>query len=430
MRLAFTERVALWLYGRVMAVLTILLRVKVRRRGRREPLYLEHIEQRFGYYPDVSEGQGHIWVHAVSLGETRAAGILIKALREKNPAMRLLLTHGTATGWAEGKRLLKADDLQVWAPWDTPEIVYRFLNRFRPCMGILLETEVWPFWVQGCRNQGTPLYLVNARMSQRSLVKALRFTWLALPAYRGLHAVLAQTDADADRLRQLGAHVKLIMGNLKYDVVEDPAQKALGQQWRTTLAQPVVMLASSREGEEEEFLRVLHDLGAAADTVQWLVVPRHPQRFDTVARLIIEAGWAVQRRSQWPNNRPPGFSASTRTIWLGDSLGEMQAYYHLASVAWLGGSFAPFGGQNLIEAAACGCPVIMGPHTFNFAEAAEMAVSHGAARRVEGMTEAWPSTLRFLANGLAISGGRVACHTWLAQGHGSAQRCIDALSVQ
>jgi len=191
-----------------------------------------------------------------------------------------------------------------------------------------------------------------------------------------------------------------------------------------------VMLASSREGEEAEFLKVLDDLGTAADTVQWMIVPRHPQRFDTVAQLIADAGWAVQRRSHWPNNSPPNFSAGARTIWLGDSLGEMQAYYHLASVAWLGGSFAPFGGQNLIEAAACGCPVIMGPHTFNFAEAAEMAISYGAARRVEGMVEAWPSTLGLLGNSLAISGGRVSCHTWLAQGQGSAQRCIDALSVQ
>lgn len=430
MRLAFTERVALWIYGRVMAALAPLLRVKLRRRGRREPLYLERIEQRFGHYPEVSEGQGLTWVHAVSLGETRAAGILINALREQNPSMRLLLTHSTATGRAEGTGLLKASDIQVWAPWDAPAVVNRFLKRFRPSMGILLETEVWPFWVRSCREQGIPLYLVNARMSQRSLVKALRFRWLALPAYRGLHAVLAQTEADAERLRRLEAPVKSVMGNLKYDVVEDPAQKGLGQQWRAGVAKPVVMLASSREGEEAEFLKVIGELGAAADTVQWMIVPRHPQRFDTVARLITDAGWAVQRRSQWPNNLPPGFNASTRTIWLGDSLGEMQAYYHLASVAWLGGSFAPFGGQNLIEAAACGCPVIMGTHTFNFAEAAEMAISCGAARRVEGMAEAWPSTLGLLGNSLATSGGRVTCHTWLAQGQGSAQRCIDALSVQ
>ena len=422
MHLAFTERFALWLYGCVMAALAPLLRLKLHRRGRRESLYLERIEHRFGYYPEVSGVEGLIWVHAVSLGETRAAGILIKALREQNPAMRLLLTHGTATGWAEGGRLLKPGDIQVWAPWDTPAVVHRFLNRFRPCMGILLETEVWPFWVRGCREQGIPLYLVNARMSQRSLIRALRFRGLALPAYRGLHAVLAQTESDAERLRQLEAPVKLVMGNLKYDLVEDPAQKALGQQWRASLTRPAVMLASSREGEEAEFLKILNDLGAAADTVQWMIVPRHPQRFDAVARLITDTGWTVQRRSQWSNNSPPDFNASMRTIWLGDSLGEMQAYYHLASVAWLGGSFAPFGGQNLIEASACGCPVIMGPHTFNFTEAAELALQSGAAKRVVSMKLAWHETNRWLGSSDHLKAAGDAHRLWLEQSRGSATR--------
>jgi 3-deoxy-D-manno-octulosonic-acid transferase len=426
MRLTWLQRLSLWLYGWAMWALVPLLKRKLRRRGAQEPGYLLHPEQRWGLYPGVAPQTGAVWVHAVSLGETRAAAILIKALRQQSPGVRILLTHGTATGRTEGLGLLQAGDVQVWQPWDMPSAVNRFLDHFQPRMAVLLETEVWPQLIHTCAQRGLPVHLVNARMSERSLKKAMRQRTLALPAYGRLTSALAQTEADAQRLRQLGAPVTAVMGNLKYDIQIDASQPALGQQWRASAQRPVVMLASSREGEEAQWLAVLGQLSAEDQaSVQWLVVPRHPQRFDAVAQLIEASGWSVQRRSDWPVGSTP--EAQPKTVWLGDSLGEMQAYYHLASVAWLGGSFEPLGGQNLIEAAACGCPIVMGPHTFNFAEAAIQAEQHGAAIRVPSMAEAWAPTQRWVGQPETAQTAQGAARQWLAQGQGAARACAQSL---
>ena len=235
-----------------------LLRRKLARRGVQEPGYLEAIEERFGHYgAGTPASSGWVWVHAVSMGETRAAAIVVKQLRRQMPGMRLLLTHGTATGRAEGKALLQPGDLQVWQPWDTPGAVQRFLAQFRPAIGILMETEVWPNMVAVCRQQGVPLVLANARLNAHSLRKAERVGWLARPAFGGLAAVWAQSQADADRLRQLGAPVQGIFGNVKFDATPDTAQIAQGRAWRAAGGRPVVMLASAREGEEAEFLAAL-----------------------------------------------------------------------------------------------------------------------------------------------------------------------------
>ncbi len=390
------------LYSLAMLLAQPLLRRKLARRARAEPGYALAVEERFGLYT-VPPGDGYVWVHAVSLGETRAAAILVARLRERLPGMRLLLTHGTATGRAEGERLLQTGDVQVWQPWDTPGAVRRFLARFRPRIGVLMETEVWPNLVAHSRAAGVPLVLANARLNERSLAKALRVTWLARPTYRALTAVWAQTAADAERLAQLGAPVQGVFGNLKFDATPDAVQLAQGRQWRQRLDRPVALLASSREGEEDQFLQILKQnrppvrmdrsftaTNNIAKSVQWLVVPRHPQRFDAVAALIESHGFAVSRRSAWANGPPTDDTdgMTSHTVWLGDSLGEMALYYGLADVALLGGSFGPFGGQNLIEAAACGCPVIMGPSTFNFAAAAELAEGAGAALRADAMPQA------------------------------------------
>lgn len=387
-----------------------LLRRKLRRRAVAEPGYAYAMGERFGRYPapidslvphNSTDPLGRfVWIHAVSLGETRAAAILLAELREQLPGMRLLLTHGTATGRAEGEKLLQAGDVQVWQPWDTPGAVARFLRKFRPAIGILMETEVWPNLVAGCQQQRIPLVLANARFNEKSLRKARRVMPLARPAYSGLAAVWAQTQEDAARLKAVGAKVQGVFGNLKFDVVPDATLLERGRQWRRRSGRPVVMLASSREGEEALWLAgfkqkqaqvqvdkaqiaikngaidpALSGLMAASD-VQWLIVPRHPQRFDEVHQLLQHAGLVVSRRSTWAGG------PTAADVWLGDSLGEMALYYGLADVALLGGSFAPLGGQNLIEAAACGCPVVLGPHTFNFAEAAELACEAGAAQRV------------------------------------------------
>lgn len=423
------------LYSVLMWAAQPLLRRKLRRRSEQEPGYAQQVPERFGVYTTPRPSGGPVvWVHAVSLGETRAAALLLEALRHRVPQMRLVLTHGTATGRAAGAALLREGDVQVWQPWDTPAIVRRFWQHFRPDLGVVLETEIWPNWVAQAQRVHLPLVLVNARLSEKSLRQALRLKALSRPAYRGLTAVFAQTPDDRDRLLQLGASVQGVFGNLKFDARPNPALLALSLAWRQRLTRPVVLLASSRDGEEQMWLDAVRALAQWQDvgSVHWLVVPRHPQRFDEVAALLQSQGWAVSRRSDWSEQGPPADAADhteppAPTVWLGDSLGEMDLYYDLADVALLGGSFAMLGGQNLIEATACGCPVVMGPHTFNFAEAAELAEQAGAAIRVADLAEG-VSTALHLANSAQEENAHVqACLEFSAQHRGAAARTAQAL---
>ena len=433
-RLSLAEHLVLAVYGLVMRGLQPLLRRKLRRRGQQEPGYLMHMPQRFGLYDEAPPEPGRVWVHAVSLGEARAAAILIEALREVWPDMRLLLTHSTATGWAQGQSLLRPGDAQAWLPWDTPDATQGFLQHHRPKLGILIETEVWPLLVQACARSSVPLLLANARLNDKSLRSGLRWSLLSRPAYRGLSAVLAQSPGDAARLQQLGAHVPAVPGNLKFDVQPQPDALALARAWRAQWLshgspRPVVMLASTREGEEALWLQALM---ADADRlaafrrigVLWLLVPRHPQRFDEVHDLVKAQGLAVCRRSAWPAGEPLPVQAE---VWLGDSLGEMPVYFQSADMALLGGSFMPLGGQNLIEAAAFGCPVIMGPHTFNFAEAAQNAQDAGAAARVSDMDGALNQALRWLQNPAQRDMARQQGLELVSQSRGAALRYAHAI---
>ena len=421
------------LYSLAMWLAQPLLRRKLARRGAAEPGYLQAVPERFGHY-DVPPDAGFIWLHAVSLGETRTAAILINQLRQRLPGMRLLLTNGTATGRAEGASLLQPGDVQVWQPWDTPGAVSRFLRHFKPRIGVLLETEVWPNLAAACRQAGVPLVLANARLSEKSLRSALRLAWIAKPAYQSLVAVWAQTEVGAQRFRRLRAPVQAVLGNLKFDAKPDAAQIAQGRAWRAGAGRPVILLASSREGEEVQFLRMIQSFRAQSHVVsandatesivnefQWLIVPRHPQRFDEVAALITRDGLGLSRRSEWTAEPAPA------DVWLGDSLGEMALYYGLADVALLGGSFEPLGGQNLIEAAACGCPVVMGPSTFNFAQAARLAEAAGAAIRSDSMAQALQTAMALVrdAQGRAAMAERA---TGFAAAHqGAADKTADAV---
>ncbi|MEY4737749.1 MAG: hypothetical protein RL302_2068, partial [Pseudomonadota bacterium] len=325
-------------------------------------------------------------------------------------------------------------DVQVWQPWDTPGAVGRFLAHFRPRVGLLVETEVWPNMVAACAKAGVPLCLVNARMSEKSLRQAQRLAWLSRPAFAGLSAVWAQTEQDATRLRTLGAPVQGVMGNFKFDATPDAQQLQKGQAWRDAQRKPVLMFASSREGEEaifiEEFKRnralaPVDNAHAAikyiANSAQLLIVPRHPQRFDAVVQLCQEAGLSVSRRSSWTDE------PQAADVWIGDSLGEMALYFGLAHVALLGGSFAPLGGQNLIEAAACGCPVVMGPHTFNFAQAAELSREAGAAFEVVDMASALSQAQRLLETPQALQDARQAALSLSLPHMGAAERTAQAV---
>jgi 3-deoxy-D-manno-octulosonic-acid transferase len=442
-------------YSTLMWLLQPVLRAKLARRAKAEPAYAQHMAERFGYYTQAAQlGQGTpvVWVHAVSLGETRAAAILLAQLRSQLPGMRLLLTHSTATGRAEGAKLLQPGDKQVWLPWDTLGATQRFLRHFRPQIGILMETEIWPSLCAQAQRAGVPLVLANARLNVKSLRSAQRVAWLARPAYASLAQVWAQTEADAQRLATIGAQHISVQGNLKYDIALDAAQVAQGRAWRQATQRPVILLASSREGEEALFLQAISALQAVdpaqaamqniASSVQWMIVPRHPQRFDEVAALIVQAGFSMSRKSNWSmttdtetaiGNATEKSTALTAThvlapvaapvqVWLGDSLGEMALYYSLSHSALLGGSFAPLGGQNLIEGIAAGCPIILGPHTFNFADAATSAVEQGAAVRVADMPSGLQAALQLTANAPQHTAMQHAGQHWLASSRGAAQR--------
>jgi 3-deoxy-D-manno-octulosonic-acid transferase len=420
---------ALWLAQPV-------LRAKLRSRAAVEPLYGEQLGERFGRYSADSNvpnaAKGCIWIHAVSLGETRAAAILLTQLREALPGMQLLLTHSTATGREEGYKLLQTGDMQAWLPWDTRAATVQFFKHFQPRIGILMETEVWPNLCAAAQRAGVPMVLANARLNEKSMRTAQRIAWLARPAYASFAQVWAQTEADAQRLKALGAQNVSVQGNVKFDAAPAEDQVQQGRAWRTASGRTIVLLASSREGEESLFLEQIkaaaqrnNAQAAMHSVVQWLIVPRHPQRFDEVAALITQAGLTLSRRAQWG-----GDSSSVplpADVWLGDSLSEMALYYGLSDCALLGGSFAPLGGQNLIEAIAAGCPVIMGPHTFNFADAATTAVEQGAALRVQDMQHGVEAALQLITDVAEREAMQHAGSHWLAGSRGAAQRMAQAV---
>ena len=404
-------------YSMLLRLLQPIYALRLRRRGRVEPLYRHAVAERFGLY-DRATGAGWIWVHAVSLGETRAAAALIDALRIERPDMKLLLTHGTATGREAGTALLREGDAQVWLPYDTPSATRRFIARFRPVVGVLMETEVWPNLLHAARQAGVPIVLANARLSARSLRRGHQLAALMRPAAQRITLALAQTEADAQRLREAGAPQVEVSGNLKFDMTPDPALLALGRRWRAALGRDLLLAASTRDGEEAMLLAAW--ARTAAPRPLLLIVPRHPQRFDAVAAMVRSAGLTLGRRSEWGD--VPSTDALQADAWLGDSMREMALYYAVAQAALLGGSFAPLGGQNLIEAAACGCPVVMGPHTFNFAEASELAIQAGAALRVADMDAGLATALDLLASPQRCAQASARALAFAAQHQGAAQR--------
>ncbi len=411
-----SEWLARGAYSTLLRLATPLYLARLWWRGRREPAYRRWAAERLGVSAAATE-PGRLWLHAVSLGETRAAAPLIEALRSLRPGLRLLLTHGTATGRDAGRALLREGDVQAWLPYDTPGAVRRFFRHHRPLLGVVMETEVWPNLLHQAQAAGVPMLLANARLSQRSWLKGQQLATLMHAALARFTQVLAQSEADAVRLRSSGAHNVQVLGNLKFDVTPSLDLLARGRAWRAAQPRPVVLAAVTREGEEAPLLAAWRVLSAPRPLL--LLVPRHPQRFDEVAALVVQAGFSLARRSGWAD--APSATAATAEVWLGDSLGEMPAYYAAAHVALLGGSFAPLGGQNLIEAAACGCPVVMGPHTFNFAQAAELALAAGAARRMPDVGAAVACAIELTAGDAAAAMSSRAL-VFAAEHRGAAER--------
>ena len=380
-----------WLYTLLLNLLIPFALLKLWWRGRKQPDYRQHIPERFGLYRTPAPEAPVIWLHAVSVGETRAAAPLVERLMKQYPDHQILLTHATPTGRATGEQLFGDQVLRTYLPYDLPEAVDLFLNHYRPRLGLLLETELWFNLIAACDRKHIPLLLVNARLSEKSARGYARLGKLTAQALRQLKGIAAQTEADAARLRALGATEVTITGNLKFDV-DPPADATVnGQAWRRHLgvSRPVFLAASTREGEEALVLDAVTRLSAPA--LLTVIVPRHPQRFDEVADLLETRGLRYVRRSAHD-----GIPADCQVV-LGDTMGEMHTYYAACDFAFIGGSLLPYGSQNLIEACAMGKPVILGPHTFNFEAATRMAVAANAALQVEdvaGLAHAAETLLR------------------------------------
>ncbi len=360
-------------------------------RARKQREYLQHIDERFGRYSARSD-KPLIWLHTVSVGETHAAASLVQRLRESYPHHQLLLTHTTPTGRAASEQLYGSDVLRVYLPYDYPFAVKRFLQHFRPRIGILMETEIWFNLIHGCHTMHIPLLLLNARLSEKSAARYARYPNLTRLGLNELSAISAQNEVDAARIIGLGANNVSVMGNLKFDIQPPSAMLELGEIMRNQFGKDreVFLAASTRAGEEMLLLSMLKQVDIPH--LLTVIVPRHPQRFDDVADMLTQQGIRFQRRSE---NCP--IAPDTQVV-LGDSMGEMFAYYAACDLAFIGGSLLPFGGQNLIEACAVGKPVFIGPHTYNFAQASQLAVECGAAVRIQNSADLAQGLENLLAN--------------------------------
>ncbi|HVF63248.1 MAG TPA: lipid IV(A) 3-deoxy-D-manno-octulosonic acid transferase [Casimicrobiaceae bacterium] len=395
-----------------------LIPIRLWYRGRREPLYRVAIGERFGVYRTRLEHRhaGTIWIHAVSLGETRAVAPLIERIVRERPDVGIVLTAMTASGREAGRALYGDRVMQAWLPYDLPFAIDAFLDRYKPSIGLLMETELWPNLVAACARRGVPLHLVNARMSARSAAGYAKFGAVTRSMLASLAGVIAQTDDDARRLRDLGAEDVAVVGNLKFDVAVPEDMRARGAALRERLGRDrqVWLAASTREGEEVLLLDTI--ARAPRSSALLLLVPRHPQRFDDVERLLRQRGLEHVRKS---SGEPVG--ASTQVV-LGDTMGEMFAYCAAADLAFVGGSLVPLGGQNLIEPIAVGVPALVGPHTFNFADATERAIDAGAAMRIADAESLLAAVASLLGDANARERMRSAALGFVAQHQGAAER--------
>ena len=390
--MSIATRLLLWLYECLWHLALPVALIRLYWKGRKLPGYRQHIAERFGFYGRKQNSQ-QVWVHAVSVGETRAAAPLIDALSADGHS--ILLTHMTPTGRATGQQIfeqhLKADRLQqVYLPYDVSWAVNAFYKHFSPKAGLIMETEVWPTLVLSAKRHHVPTILVNARLSSRSAKRAASFGAVATYIYQSFTKILAQTGLDAKRYQSLGLSNVMVTGNLKFDVVANTAQvnDALLLRKELGAGVQIVCAASTREGEEEliiEAWKKLKEQQPGLNNICLLIVPRHPQRFDDVYALLVKSFSTIARRSLLVKHSEIANAIKQDGILLGDSMGEMSFYYALSDFVVMGGSLQPLGGQNFIEACALGRPIILGPHTFNFQQASMDVIDAEAGLRVDGV---------------------------------------------
>jgi len=379
------------LYTVLLYLLTPFVLLRLLWRSRELPAYRQRWGERFGLVAKPAAPVA-VWVHAVSVGETLAALPLIRALIQRHGERRVWVTTTTPTGSAQVQAQLGDRVLHSYAPYDLPDVVARFLRRVQPRKIVVMETELWPNLLRAARSRGIALTIANARLSPRSFRGYGRVAGFARRTLADCTAIGAQSEADAERFRQLGASAERVsvMGNIKFDLAIPDAQLALGAQLRSGApARPVWIAASTHEGEEELLLDAQRELLRSDPSTLLIVVPRHPQRFDAVARLIEARQFSLQRRSTLQPSEP-----LHAQVLLGDSMGELLAYFAAADVAFVGGSLVAVGGHNVLEPAALGLPVLFGPHMFNFLQARELLMQAQAAIQVSA--NSLPESLRVL----------------------------------
>jgi 3-deoxy-D-manno-octulosonic-acid transferase len=348
-------------------------------RGLRDRGYWAGLRERFGFGPRLA-GSPTIWVHAVSLGEVTAAATLIRALRVRYPQMPVVLTTATPTGRARACALFGVTVDVRYLPYDTPGSMRRFIDRVGPCLAIIMETELWPNLFNECRRRGIPVVLASARISPKSVARYRRFGGLFRDVFADNTLVAAQSTEDAERFVAIGADPARtrVVGNVKFDVGVDTAIVERGLELRSRYwdARPVWIAGSTHAGEEELVLTAHAGLQADVAGALLLLVPRHPQRFQSVADLVSRRGFRFERRSSGNAVRPDS------QVLLVDTVGELAALYASVDVAFVGGSLVPVGGHNLLEPAALGVPVITGPYQSSGKEIAQLLLQQGAALQV------------------------------------------------
>ena len=377
-------------YAALLYVLIPLLPIYLLLRSRKQPEYRDHWAERFACYgaARIAPKGRRIWLHAVSLGETRATKPLVDALFAQHDDMHIILTCHTPTGRAAGQELFQpylSDGrmTQVYVPYDLNPLLNRFFATFAPTDVWVMETEVWPNMIAQCVRRNIPISLINGRLSDKTLRQTQKWPKLMGNAYAGFTRVCAQTETDAQRYQQIGVVSEQlhVTGNLKFDMTIPSEQVAKGERIKALLpGKRIIMLASSREGEETLWLEAIrryeqtHPQEVA--TIQCWVVPRHPQRFNEVAQLLQNSGKNVMRKSEW-SAQLSDESLKQADIVLGDTMGEMFTYYAIADVVLMGGTWLPYGGQNFLEPMALGKPVIVGESIYNFEQIGLDALEKG-----------------------------------------------------
>lgn len=371
-----------WLYTAILRLVFPLIWLRLWLRGRQSPEYRLRWRERLGFADTPAPGSRPLWLHAVSVGETLAAQPLVAAIRAAYPDLPLLITTMTPTG-SERVRAIWGDAVQhVYAPYDYPGAIARFLRHWRPCALVVMETELWPNTLAAVRGHGLPVLLANARLSERSARGYAKAGALTREMMQNLSVVAAQDQATASRFCALGLPSARVMvtGSLKFDITISAGQTALAQTWREQHAlgdRPVWVAASTHPGEDEYMLAAHALLRQRLPDALLILVPRHPERFQRVAELIDATGLCYVKRST------QAVVQAETAVWLGDSMGELMSWLALAQAAFVAGSLVPRGGHNVLEPLALGVPALTGPHDFNFASINAELSAAGALQTVQ-----------------------------------------------